>query len=534
MKPRAGQIAFQYGVQQHRICGLVARRQYGKTSIAALICLFKMMKLRGHTVVFGSVKLDLGREIVRKESEALMRVIRTLIESYRNQDRLIGVVDSNKGDRASVGSNAIPFGADDWADLYEAQRLELRLYHDRTTYSRTKVVALTASAVGETGDLVLDEVGRVRDFRGVWEAVKPIIASQPHFRCIVTTTPPPDDAHYSFELLAPPVGHPFPIKPEGNWYRSAEGVWVLRVTADDAYADGVALYDDDTGQPISPDESRAKDSDKDAWDRNYRCLFKFGGTAAVGFLVLDAAQARGARPENPCRHVHLDDDSDFDGALTWLRQHIDERAPVGIGVDVATTTEGTSNPTAVSIVERHGAEFVVRLVLTWKTTDPQVAHERLARIVQAVAARRGGVRNPARRLNIDGTNERYFARDVQRKLRGEVPVRIIVASESVERPGLEEPMNHKQWLGSLLVGEMDDNHVTLPPERYIREDFRLVRKERGVFTCTPDVAGRHGDTFDSTKLGFDAATSSGVMEFSSTAGGSRRERLTSGINRRAW
>jgi len=63
-KPRAGQIEFERGVDLHRVTGLVARRQYGKTTIAARIALKKMMRIPGHTVVFGSVKLDLGREIV--------------------------------------------------------------------------------------------------------------------------------------------------------------------------------------------------------------------------------------------------------------------------------------------------------------------------------------------------------------------------------------------------------------------------------------------------------------------------------------
>jgi len=32
-------------------------------------------------------------------------------------------------------------------------------------------------------------------------------------------------------------------------------------------------------------------------------------------------------------------------------------------------------------------------------------------------------------------------------------------------------MTMKAFLGAQLVGEIDDNHFTLPPERYLKEDF---------------------------------------------------------------
>jgi len=47
-----------------------------------------------------------------------------------------------------------------------------------------------------------------------------------------------------------------------------------------------------------------------------------------------------------------------------------------------------------------------------------------------------------------------------------------------------------------FISELDDNDLVLP-ERYIREDFRLVRKEKGQFVCEPDAHGRHGDTLPS-------------------------------------
>ncbi|HMJ04694.1 MAG TPA: terminase family protein, partial [Chthoniobacterales bacterium] len=362
---RAGQREFERGVLQRRIAGLLARRQYGKTTIASRIALKKMLKTPGHTVIFGSVKVDLGREIVRKEADALQKAIRALSEG----------AEMFKVSDATNGKDLPQLSADDFAELYEAQRLEFRLYHSNSVYSRTKVVALTPAAVGETGDLILDEVGRVKNFREVWEAVKPIIASQPQFRCVLTTTPPPDDAHYSFELLAPPLEAQFPANPSGNWYKSELGVHVLRIDAWDAYADGVTLFDDDTGAPISPDEARQREHDKESWDRNYGVRFVLGGTSAVGLLQLDSAQRRGV---GRCACIVIHDDLDFSRAIAFLTQHLGS-GPAGIGFDIATTEKESSNPSAVTVMEREGTDLIGVTTFVWKTRDPDLAKERLRR-----------------------------------------------------------------------------------------------------------------------------------------------------------
>ena len=495
---RAGQREFERGVELHRICGLLARRQYGKTTIASRIALKKMMKTAGHTVIFGSVKLDLGREIVRKEADGMQKAFALLAQQAAEANTKLDVVDvgAQSGQR---DKSVFALNLDDWADLYEHSRLEFRLFHDRTTYSRTKVVALTPDAVGETGDLILDEVGRAKRFREVIEAMLPIIASNPLFRAIYTTTPPPDDTHPSFELLAPPIDTDLPVNPKGNWYRSELGVWVLRISAFDAYADGVPLYDDDTGKAISPQESRQRASDKDAWDRNYGTQFVLGGTAAVGLLQLDTAQRRGV---GQCTCIAIESDLDFERAIEFLRTHLQDGA-VGIGVDWATTEKETSNPTAVTVMERRGIEKVAVLTVTWKTRDPDLAIERLRKIVRAVEDRQygGPIRNSkhrARRLCQDATSEKYHCANVRKELAGLVPVEDLVGSETIELPG-KEPMTMKAYLGNQFIGEIDDSHITLAPERYIKEDFRLVKRDRGSFTTEISPSGQHGDTFDSHK-----------------------------------
>lgn len=486
-KPLAGQREFERGVETHRICGFLTRRQYGKTTIAARIALKKMMQIPGHTVVFGSVKLDLGREITRKESEALQQAFHLIADQAAAAHLKLELRDDK---------NPLPpsLTADDLAELYEACKLEFRLYHSRSIFSRTKVVALTPDSVGETGDLITDEVGRCKKYREVCEAVHPIISRNPSFRWLLTTTPPPDDSHYSFEQLAPPLQADFPVNPNGNWYRSELGVWVLRVTADDAYADGLPLYDDDTGAPISPEESRRRDPDKDAWDRNYGVKFIVGGSSACGLLEIDTAQRRGI---GQCGFFGVSEDTDFDQALDFLARHL-TAGPVGIGVDWASSQKEGTNPTSVTVSEADGETDVQRVVIVWKASSPDVQRERLRRVVTTVAARPQG--GASRRVAQDATGQQLFCRDVAKDLAGLVPVESVVMSESVNLPAYDTPISKKTYLGDLYVARLNDNRLTLPPERYVREDHRMPKKIKGLYVCEPAADGKHGDTFDSGKL----------------------------------
>ena len=136
------QKAFERDVRLHRVCGLLARRRYGKTTIAARIAMFKMMKRAGHTVVFGSVKVDLGRDMVHEESRQLQGAFNALAARSK-----LTLAERNGRELPATLS------ADDFADLYEATRLEFRLWHSDSVYSRTLIVALTPDAVGLGGDL---------------------------------------------------------------------------------------------------------------------------------------------------------------------------------------------------------------------------------------------------------------------------------------------------------------------------------------------------------------------------------------------
>lgn len=497
LKFRSGQKEFVRGVDRYGITGFLARRQYGKTTILASISLKKMMKKRGHTVIFGSVKLSLGREVVRKESEIIRKAIASLQSDVEEANGQLKTVD------ATTGRSLDKLRDDDYAEMFEAQKLEFRYYHDRLDYSRTKVVALEPDTVGETGDLICDEISRKKNWPEVWEAIEPIAQSNPAFRVIFATTPSPDDAHLSNEMLIPPVGTPLPVSAKGNWYRSDFGIWVLRVDAFDAYADGVPVYDLETREPLDPAEHRRRARDKDGWDRNYGIKFIAGGTSAVGAIQLNSAQARGV---GQCLFVLVEDDSDFERALEFLATHLGS-GEVGLGWDLATTEKEMSNPSSFTVLEKTDApNWKVPVIIAWKTADPAIAKARAKKIVQLVNARKEGGR--ARRLCVDATNERYFAAQVQREFAALVPVELVVASETVEKPG-EEKITKKALHGNALANDINENRATLPPERYIKDDFRRVKRDRGSFSCEMGEHGEHGDTFDSTKLALHALTSTG-------------------------
>jgi hypothetical protein len=491
MKRREYQKEALKALPRRRFFALLWRRQGGKSTWISEATLMVMMKTPGITCVYASASLLLGREIIYKDSQAIAKVLRE-VRSPKSEVRSEGL----RVECADRGSGKIitTEDADALAEVFEMQRLEFRLYHDNTTYSRTQVIAPNpATARGWTGWVFIDEFGFIRDFRDLWEAVEPIVSTDRNFHLIMATTPPPDDSHYSYELTAPPVGLEFKVNPAGNWYESEAGVPIHRVDVYDGHAAGVKLYDLKTGEELTPAEHFGRALDKDAWRRNYGIQHVAGGTSACGLMQIDNAQRRGF---GQCGFFYVDREEDFARGLDFLAEHMGG-GEVGLGLDVATTTKESSNPTSLTVMEANGLERLERGVFCWKTRDPEVAMGRVEKVVDQVAHRVTAGR--PRRLCVDATSERYFAEGLKKRLLGKVPVELIVQSVSVERPG-SEPVSMKTHLGDVYVALLDDNQLTLPPERYVKDDHRMVRKDRGSYVCEPAADGKHGDTFDSGKL----------------------------------
>lgn len=273
---------YQRAVFRHE-AGLLAwiwRRQCGKSHGLGAVGLDWMMEAVCDVLYF-SAAVALGQENIRKEA-ALWR------------EGTAALRDAAEAAEFKLETNADDLDLDATCELFEANKLETKLWHSRSRCSRSIVRAPNPStAVGWTGHVILDEVGRMPNFADMWESVEPIVSSDARFRVRMATTPPPDDSHYSYELLAPETDE-FPVNPAGSFYTSMGGILVHRLDAWDANAAGIPLYDLQSRQAITPEESRAAAIDKTAWDRNYGCKFIRGGAAALSLIALNTAQQKGA------------------------------------------------------------------------------------------------------------------------------------------------------------------------------------------------------------------------------------------------
>lgn len=284
IKLRAGQAAsFRSPVG---IMAYICRRQYGKSYVLGATGLDWMIA-SVCDVFYVSAAVRLGVENIRKEAAIWIQCMQMMREMGVTPDRLSTNASDDRGNVLDI---------DAVADLFEAQKLETRFRHGHAAsqVSRSIVVAPNPdTAVGWTGNVIMDEVGRMPEFRDVWEAMEPIVSSNKGYKIRMATTPPPDDTHYSYEMLSPEPGETFPVNPAGNFYTSAAGILCHRVDAWDAYADGVPLFDLKTREALTPEEHRARSIDRTAWDRNYGCQFIRGGSAAINALNLLTAQQRG-------------------------------------------------------------------------------------------------------------------------------------------------------------------------------------------------------------------------------------------------
>lgn len=479
VKMRAGQKNFFRLVDRYRLFAFLARRQYGKTTTFANVALKKMMKTPNHTVIFGSAKLNLSREIVRKEAEIIGRSISEATRRLEANQFMVADADTGKiPDRLT---------ADDFAGLFEAQRLEFRFFHSRSVYSRTKVVALRPDTVGETGDLMCDEIGFIQNWREVWKAIEPIVSSNPAYRLLLSTTPPLDDAHFAYEQLAPHAGTEFPVNPAGNLYESESDIDVLRVDAFDAWADGVPIYSLKTGEPLNPQEHRNRSHDKETWDRNYGVKFIAGGSAAIGLFQLQQAQSRGI--ELGCRYFSNELPADWVSGCRFK-----PGVPAVIGVDPATTEKKKSNPTGFCVSQMDGTAHAGRAMMRYKRSDPREARAIIIDAVRTLKA--AGV--PVKCVVIDATGEKYWAAETRQELRLLCPVLLVVSSEREEVNG--ENVLVKTALGAQAVSTFDDGLAAIPGDKEVKDDFRLPRKYKGGYDNEVDDYGNHGDLFDAYKL----------------------------------
>jgi hypothetical protein len=488
------------------VCMFWARRCRKSTNLGA-IAFDEMSKAPGSTVIAASASLLLGTELVNMTVSAVESAIALASESAAVRTEMesgaagaaldLQYFEKAKPDEVSAGgTRRLDLSPDAFAELYAARRLEMRLYFDRTAYSRQLIIApVPATARGWRGTVLRDEAGftAVNLELALREAVDPIFRDVPDLKMIYASNLCRDDRHPFFTMTMPPPDMDFPADAKGHFYRGENRILIHRVALADAYAAGHVLYDN-RGAPMTIEEFRSEPGNKGQLPYNYDLLHISGGTAAIDLLAMLTAQQRGI---GRCHCAFIDDDADFQRALHALSANL-RAGRVSIGMDPATTTKATSNPTCVTITELNGGERAQRLVLFWKERKARIVIDRLKSLCTRIAQRPQG--GPAVSFNILATNERYFADLVADDLRALVPVHLIIESQNVEpQPaGYQDTINFKTFLGDLYSAAVNENRYALPGGEYFKKDQRMTVKNGGRYECTPDSSdGAHGDSFAS-------------------------------------
>lgn len=208
----------------------------------------------------------------------------------------------------------------------------------------------------------------------------------------------------------------------------------------------------------------------------------------------------------------------------WVDLISPEHPLIGLGMDVGTTENKKSNPSALALTQSVPPVYCVRLLVAWKSADPSVAGEIIRHILERIPH---GLR--AKKMCIDATSERFFAAILRRMLAPLVTVKLVNSSTSTLYKG--EQMSVKSYLGNLLCNLMEDGKVWVPNETWVKTDMRLVVRDKGTFDAPVHPDGWHGDTFDAVKLSLDAIVSKGgglpprEMQVGQYSQGRREERF---------
>lgn len=188
---------------------------------------------------------------------------------------------------------------------------------------------------------------------------------------------------------------------------------------------------------------------------------------------------------------------------------------IGLGLDPATTTKAKSNPSAFVAIQQLSLMYFARLVVRFKTDDPEVTKAIMRLILTGLKSK--GMH--ARRLCIAATNERFFAAACRREFAALVPVQLVIESEKTEYLG--EEMLYKAYLGNLVVNTVEDGYLPLPPEPWLKKDIRQVVRDKGTFNAEVEDDGGHGDCFVGLGLALHALkTKGGPAEASAASTGS--------------
>ncbi|MFT3992611.1 MAG: hypothetical protein QM680_14550 [Luteolibacter sp.] len=163
-----------------------------------------------------------------------------------------------------------------------------------------------------------------------------------------------------------------------------------------------------------------------------------------------------------------------------------------LGYDVATTENKTSNPSSFTVSEEVGHRFYERLVVRFRSFDPDAAMVALESVLKAPQQQMW------KGMGVDASNEKYHAQNVRKRFRSILPVTLISSGETLVWQ--RDKFTYKTLLGDLYISSYQDGAIACPDEKFILDDRRLVKNHAGSYVTDTDDEGNHGDTFDSGKL----------------------------------
>ena len=475
-------------------------RQGGKTTTLAEQSLLEMAEHEGRLITFATASLNLGTEMPEKEAQVWKSFLKDM-QAWAEEQKMQLVAGERRHVNDEDSWRQLPEDIDipALADVLEHNKFEVRLKHTNTIHSRLKVIAASVrTARGLTGSVKIDEAPFVEDLKTLMAEMEPIFSTDPTFCYLMAGTPPPDYADWSYELFTEAEGREeWEANAEGNWFKNRAGIWVHRVTVDDAALAGRKNYHPDTGEEITCDEAREASPDKEGWDRSNRLVRPKVGTSAVSPVKLEAAQKRG-KGRSFASEWPVDDRDPLDFALpAGILEHC--KGSVTLGLDLGTTTKKTSNPTALAVVTEEGDGFHTPAITWWKASDPRITEGRVIAFVKALKA--AGVK--IKGLGIDGTSETLFARRLKALLSDYCEVTIYIGGANVEGQTDTDGanVNVKAYKGTKLSNYAESDKLSLAPGRYVYDDFMLVKRTGGTFDASIGSQGQHGDVFDAVALG---------------------------------
>jgi len=198
----------------------------------------------------------------------------------------------------------------------ENMRMEIRIKVNGKVGRIIVLAANPRTARGFSGDLILDEFAFHEDSAAIWDAVEPIISSNPDFLCRIAST-----GNGRFNMF-------YRMAKESSHYT------VSRIRRSEAFKMGVQIFDPVTRRAITPAEARTAALDKASYDQNYECAFNDESMALLTNALIFTCEYS----EAYSRECHICAQDWTPDALNFLRAC---KGPLAVGLDVGRTRDIT-------------------------------------------------------------------------------------------------------------------------------------------------------------------------------------------------